>query len=145
MPVNSKKKGAHGERELAAILHKELGVELKRNLEQARGGGYDLVANGYHPSALALRKFALEVKRREKTTPALLASWWTQTVKQARESEKIPALAYRSNREPWRIMIPLDIIIQKEPIALAINQSATLYIDGFCILIRQKDLSLPAA
>ena len=42
MPVSERRKGADGERELAKLLYDRLGVELKRNLEQSRNGGYDL-------------------------------------------------------------------------------------------------------
>ena len=44
--VNSQRKGASAEREVAGLIALNLGIKLKRNLEQTRGGGHDLVLDG---------------------------------------------------------------------------------------------------
>lgn len=76
---------------------REVGVplQLKRNLEQTRGGGHDL-------SGLEEFGLAVEVKRVEK--PAI-NSWWSQAVRQALKAKAIPVLAHRRNRQPWRFRV----------------------------------------
>ena len=98
--AGAKAKGANGERELAALLIEwaagiGLGLELKRNLEQTRGGGHDLVG---------LEDFgmAVECKRQEALA---LGSWWAQTIRQAEKAGCLPVLAWRQNRRPWRFRI----------------------------------------
>ena len=44
--INSQRKGAGTEREVAGLIALNLGIKLKRNLEQTRGGGHDLISNG---------------------------------------------------------------------------------------------------
>jgi len=46
MPINSRNKGAAGEREVAKIIENLLGLECKRNLDQWRSGGFDLEGPG---------------------------------------------------------------------------------------------------
>ena len=114
MPINGANKGKVGERELAALLIEWAGaqgmaLEVKRNLEQVRAGGHDLVG-------LECYGMAVEVKRVEVLA---LANWWNQAVRQAKQAGGlIPVLAWRQNRKPWRFRIrawvypcprPLDI------------------------------------
>ena len=92
---SSKNKGANAEREVAAIILAATGVEVKRNLEQTRGGGYDLVGIDW---------LAIEVKRQEKLA---LPAWWRQTLAQS-EPDKIPCLVYRQNRKAWIWVVGRD-------------------------------------
>lgn len=100
-PAGAKAKGASGERELAALLTAwaaEIGMEvqLKRNLEQVRGGGHDLVG-------LEAYGLATEVKRVESKA---INTWWAQAVRQAKQAGGItPVLAWRQNRQPWRFRV----------------------------------------
>lgn len=116
-PAGAKAKGASGERELAALLTAwaaEIGMEvqLKRNLEQVRGGGHDLVG-------LEAYGLATEVKRVEAKA---INTWWAQAVRQAEQAGDIrPLLAWRQNRQPWRFRIrawiwpcPKEIVIDLE-------------------------------
>ena len=66
--INSRTKRAAGEREFASQIHDELGITLKRNLEQSRSGGHDLIAAGSCPTAQHLNQFAIEVKRYQSAT-----------------------------------------------------------------------------
>lgn len=103
MPINSRQKGASGEREFIAELKEWLGDMadgLKRNLEQTREGGHDIVGLG---------NWALEVKRYAKASDGLIARWWEQAVEQA-GNDRIPVLAYREDRQEWRIRIPIGIV-----------------------------------
>ena len=97
--INSRAKGKAGERELInelkVLLPPELTSELTRNLDQTRDGGHDI---------LGLGDWALEVKRYAEVLPADLERFWKQATEQARKDEKRPALAYRQDRRPWRVV-----------------------------------------
>lgn len=102
--INSRTKGAGGEREFARLLAELTGHKPARNLEQSRNGGHDLLATDPdHP----LNHYALEVKRYSRITPALQDAWWQQAVGQAERAGLTPALAYRGDRQPWLIRVPL--------------------------------------
>lgn len=88
-------KGMVGEREVAAMFKKDLGVDAKRNLQQTQNGGYDLAGIPF---------FAVEVKRHEKLS---IGTWWTQAIKQAVALERMPLLMYRRNREQWWCVMDL--------------------------------------
>lgn len=99
--INSRAKGQVGEREVADMLNSvvfrvtgELG-DFKRNLQQTQDGGFDLCSE-------AFPFFAIEVKRVENLTPALIESYWSQAKRQAGKA-LLPILIYRQNRRPWRI------------------------------------------
>lgn len=94
----SKTKGANAEREAAELVMEWVGPVydfagrprpvLKRNLEQTRSGGHDIVGIDW---------LALEIKRQEKIQ---LNAWWSQTTRQA-ATNQIPVLMWRVNRAPW--------------------------------------------
>ncbi|MDD5036675.1 MAG: hypothetical protein PHE55_18200 [Methylococcaceae bacterium] len=139
MSINSRDKGATGEREFARLLHEHLGVKLVRNLEQSRSGGYDLEAEGKDPTAEALGRFAIECKRYAATTPGSIAKWWGQAVQQAHDAERIPALAYRADRQEWRVTLPLSVL-DSETFGdwQGIEWTAALSVPAFCTLIRER-------
>ena len=103
MSASQRNKGAAAERELCALLSEELGITVRRNVDQARSGGADCVE---------IRGFAIEIKRREALSRP---SWWAQAVRQAEAARLEPMLFYRRSREPWRAMVhrhnadPLDV------------------------------------
>lgn len=109
-PINSRAKGAGAEREFAKLIHGHLGVELRRNLEQSRAGGHDLIAVGDDPVSRALDAYAIEVKRYAAISPAMLVGFWEQATKQAARASKIPALAVRADRQEWRLLLPLHAL-----------------------------------
>jgi Holliday junction resolvase len=89
----SRDKGAAAERELCRLLSGELGVTVRRNVDQARSGGAD---------CLELPGFAIEAKRREVLSrPA----WWRQAVTQGLIAGAEPLVFYRQSRKPWRALI----------------------------------------
>lgn len=144
-PINSRSKGAHGEREFAKALHEELGVTLARNLEQSRQGGHDLliVDNG-HALADRLNRFAFEVKRHRQAKPGMIRQWWEQAVSQAQNADKLPALAYRADREPWRVVIPLRAVNADLPAQHDLSMAAFLDVVGFAAIVRES-AGCPAA
>lgn len=93
MSASQRRKGAAAERELCKLLADELGIEVRRNVDQARAGGAD---------CLQVPGFAIECKRHERLSrPA----WWAQAVEQGRKAGAEPLLFYRRSREPWQALI----------------------------------------
>ena len=122
MSVMQRRKGASGERELFGLLRDELGLIVERNLAQTRAGGAD---------SLSLPGLALEVKRQEK---AFSEAWWRQAVEQA--GSRVPVLAYRQSRQPWRFVLPLAWVMQQD--AFTFDLRATVGLREFCWLVRER-------
>ncbi len=111
--VGARGKGASGEREVKIILRSILAPvylhhnvalpEFERNLEQSRGGGYDLKG---------LEWLAIEVKRQERSN---LTAWWEQTLKQTGEHQ-IPFLIHRANHQPWRVRTYAPVVIHSDTV-----------------------------
>jgi len=121
-------KGAAGERELVRLLGDRLGLDLTRRLSQWREGGHDLDGCG----------LAFEVKRRRTATPADVHRWWTtQPVPQGKRAGLPPCLAIRADRQPWRLALPLDVVINDESLV-----DSLLYFEvdlhAFCVLYRNR-------
>lgn len=105
----ARRKGAAGERELAAMLTDELGFEVKRKLGQARDGGYDLQVG----------RFAIEVKRQERLQ---IEDWCRQveaavTVAADIDSDgnlrpPVPVVVFRRSGQPWRAVVPIQWLIE---------------------------------
>jgi hypothetical protein len=97
--INSRVKGAVGERELAAWL-RERGISARRG-QQFHGGGDspDVVADlpGVH----------LECKRVEAGNPYV---WLAQAVSDAGPNQ-IPIVAHRRNRQGWIAVLRLDDLL----------------------------------
>lgn len=122
MPINSRAKGAAGEREFLKAVHERTGIKGSRNLEQTRSGGHDV--NG-------LPGWAPEVKRREVLD---VAGWWQQALDQAKIANKKPVLAYRQNRKPWRVVILLSEI---SPAFAGSDATCTISIDTYCSILKE--------
>lgn len=93
MSAMQRRKGASAERELCKLLSDELGIEVRRNVDQARAGGAD---------CLELPGFAIECKRHETLRRP---SWWVQAVEQGTKVQAEPIVFYRRSREPWQSLI----------------------------------------
>ncbi|WP_150051128.1 putative PDDEXK endonuclease [Methylomonas rhizoryzae] len=134
MSINSRQKGAGAEREFAGLVRDWTGVRLARNLEQSRSGGHDLIV---HPEesgivAEAFRRLAIECKRYQSASDALIQKWWAQAVEQAVEEALIPVLTYRANRSPWRVVVPIWLINAGFGDSVEIEYTATLSVQAFC-------------
>jgi len=143
MRINSRQKGAGAEREFAGLVQDWSGVRLIRNLEQTRSGGHDLIV---HPdeansAADAFRQLAIECKRYQTATDAQIQKWWAQAVKQADEARLIPVLAYRANRSPWRIVVPIALVNPKLTQTREIDYTATLGVSNFCHVVYERSMS----
>ena len=102
MMVNSRNKGARGERLFSNAMFELTGIESQRNLEQSRNGGHDLVG----------LPFAVEVKHYSTLTRSQIVGFWQQALVQSQECGLPPALAYKENRKPWKVRIPIALLYQ---------------------------------
>jgi Holliday junction resolvase len=137
MSINSRQKGAGAEREFAGLIHDWSGIRLIRNLEQTRSGGHDLIV---HPDEVgsvadAFRQLAIECKRYQTATDAQVQKWWAQAVMQADQAGLKPVLAYRANRSPWRVVVPIFLVNPSGTLDSCIDYTAALSIQGFCHVI----------
>ncbi len=138
--AGSRRKGATGEREFSTALHGLIGVRLARNLEQSRRGGHDLTLPPDTPGPVAetLARLAVECKRYATTPPGSLSAWWSQACAQAERAGLWPVLAYRGDRRPWRIRLPLATV---RPDLFPVWHDAELAIDlslaAFACLVRE--------
>lgn len=99
MSAASRTKGMTGERELARLIADATGHDVRRRVRQ-HDGDSDLVG---------VPGWCIEAKRRRTTTRGEMRSWWAQTVAQAKDG--IPVLFYRLDRQPWRAVWPLSLIV----------------------------------
>jgi hypothetical protein len=110
--INSRIKGKSGELELSRLTEKALGIKLTRNLSQSRSGGHDLeciTTDGALSQYFAC--LAIEVKRSKHAPPAMRAQWWAQACTQAEKAGRVPLLAFRQDREGWRVqLLPLRFV-----------------------------------
>lgn len=130
-------KGATGEREFLKVLGdklKDLGFPVpeggfQRNLEQTRHGGFD------NHNEDCLSHFAIEIRRREQLS---LGAWWTDVCCKAGKLNRLPVIAYRQNRQPWKIVLPFyfdcrELVCPEE---LDYGQEPiTMDLDGFCRIL----------
>lgn len=136
---NSRAKGANGEREFIKELTDELGdvltSPLKRNLEQTRAGGHDI---------LGLEGWALEIKRYREVKDGDKARFWQQTIEQASRSQMRPALAFREDRRYWRVVVPLSCLHGPmedsggHPWECPLQMTAEIGVFAFAAIIREQ-------
>lgn len=120
-----RRKGARGELELAGLLREHLGADVARNLMQSREGGADL---------LGVPGWAIEVKRAVRPR---ISEWWLQACSQAEMAGQRPALFYRLDRQPWRVVIALRHVatgFESAPLALRLETDAEV----FAALVRES-------
>ena len=97
--MNSRKKGADGERELANIL-KTYGFDAHRGQQYSGFQG--------DPDVIGLPGIHIECKRVEKLN---LDAAMDQSKRDARKGET-PVVIHRKNRRPWVVTIGLDDFLQ---------------------------------
>lgn len=126
MGSRSRNKGAAGERELILAIEEWTGIRLERNLAQSFGGGHDLIG---------LDHWAIECKRYRDITDGDKKIFWHQAVFQARAVGKVPAVCFRADRQPWRVLVPYetDIFLLED-----YRSACEIGLELFCGLIREK-------
>ncbi|WP_062266917.1 putative PDDEXK endonuclease [Endozoicomonas arenosclerae] len=105
MSINSRQKGAAAEREFCKELLSLADIKLVRNLEQTRSGGFDLIPE--NQAQAQSWPWAIEVKRYASVTDSKIHGWLKQAVEQAELADKTPVLAYRADRQEWKVMLPV--------------------------------------
>ena len=102
--INSRNKGANGEREAAKWLQAQFNLEHlpERNLEQVRFKGEGRIQEGH--DLVGFEPFSIEVKRQETLN---LKAWWIQAKSAAEKSTYcwVPVVMYRQNRGRWKFLI----------------------------------------
>ena len=121
--INSRQKGAAGEREVAAILREELELEIHRNWQQqAAEGGADLSG---------VPGWAIEIKRGKNIR---LNEAWKQAAIQAARVKGKPVLIYRFDRQDWFAMMDLYDLRPD----LKDHNPITMSIMSWCHLVRRE-------
>jgi hypothetical protein len=142
MSINSRTKGASAEREFSNEVYNWTGIRLVRNLEQSRSGGFDLVVHPDESGAVsdAFRTLAIECKRYAAVTPGKIATWWEQALKQSVPCGLMPVLAYRADRQAWRVIIPLHLVNADLPANFSLDGAAEMGLIAFCNVVREGAL-----
>lgn len=103
-PVNGRNKGAAFEREIANDVFLNLGIKLKRDLEQYRAGDHgDLIADDRD------WPWVIECKRYASGTGCKPA-WWDQARKAATSVHKEPVVIYKYDRLPVRVAMQASVL-----------------------------------
>jgi Holliday junction resolvase len=100
--INSRNKGAVGEREFAELLRFH-GWDARRG--QQFSGGSDSPDVVCQP----LKDFHFEVKRVEAGN---LYKWMAQAKRDAKAGEKVPVVMHRRNREDWMAILPAGLFLE---------------------------------
>jgi len=124
--AKSRNKGAGGERELVNLIFDQTGIRLERNLAQSFAGGHDLIG---------LDHWAIECKRYKEIGEAEKRAFWVQAVEQANRVGKRPAVCFRADRKPWRVLVDAGIDCFEE---IDYNSTAEISLELFCGLIRES-------
>ncbi|MFP4146566.1 MAG: hypothetical protein ACLFSI_02505 [Halorhodospira sp.] len=124
MGARERRKGAEAERELVRELRELIGEDVERNLDQPRGGGGDVLLPGWSVEA-----------KRVRSRPQLIA-WWAQAVAQA--GDRWPALAYRLDRRPWRVRVPLAVLAESAGPVEEVEWTVELSLTAFAAIVREE-------
>ena len=140
MAVNGRNKGAAFEREIAKMLHDELGIGFKRNLEQ-----YQMKNLADLTPSDPKFPFLLELKRyKDSVSPA----WWDQIVTAARcptnTNDCMPCLIWKLDRQPINVRVPIEALVRLgRPVNLDVAEmydwryTTTLDWDTFMMVCRE--------
>jgi hypothetical protein len=101
-------KGKEAERAVCRLIGKWLGIEVKRNLAQARERGQQDI--------LGVEGWLIQVKQRKRLE---LDAWWRTLVEEARERGLEPCLWWRPDGGKWMVRMevtPYDAAIDVLPL-----------------------------
>jgi hypothetical protein len=99
--INSRNKGACGEREYAEVLRRAGFPEARRDGQQGFGGSHE------DPDIRGVPGWHVEVKRTE-TGGAKAYEWLGQSIRDAGTSGRRPYVAHRRNRSDWIVILRAD-------------------------------------
>lgn len=107
--VDSRAKGARGEREAAAKLTEWTGFPWRRGISQSRFGGSEGAdVEPSEPDELWSR-FHVEVKRGKRIA---LAKAWEQATRDAESRALLPLVLYRADRQPWEVATSVNVFAE---------------------------------
>jgi len=95
--TDSRVKGHKFENDVCKLIGLEFSISVRRNLEQTREGGGDIMLN----------PFLIECKRYAQQGSNWFKDDWWEQVKRASQNEFIPILVYKYDRQPIRVVLPL--------------------------------------
>ena len=94
--INSRAKGARGEREAAKLWAETMGTTARRGQQFSGSKDSPDVVHG-------LRDIHLEVKNVERGNPY---DWLIQSIKDA--GDKVPCVLHKRNKKPWILILRLE-------------------------------------
>ena len=124
--TNGRMKGANFERECARMLFERTGIEAKRDLEQYRAKD--------HGDLIGVPGWTIECKRHANGTTWKQA-WWNQVLEASKESKSQPALIYKYDRCPIRVVVKLSSI---SPYYYDKDNVAEVSFDTWCMLVAES-------
>jgi Holliday junction resolvase len=126
--ANSRNKGAAFEREVVNLIKDCLGFDCKRNLDQTRDGGHDL---------LGVPGWAVECKRYAQVKHGDLTRFWEQTVDQAIKAGARPCLIVKEDRQPIMVFVDWDGPGKDAYDSFDFNSAAQISFDLWCSIVRE--------
>lgn len=124
--TNGRQKGAAFEREVAKLVHEQLGISLKRDLEQYRSGD--------RGDLIGLEGWTIECKRYSSDRGVggnYKPEWWGQVCSAAAAAGTEPVLIYKYDRQPIKCVVFLSSI---NPIYIGKDNTATITFPTWCML-----------
>lgn len=124
----SRRKGATFEREIGNALFDLLGAKFARDLRQYQTTDLgDLVCDDpSFPFVIECKRYAASGSNRAKP------EWWAQVCRAAAVAGKEPALIYRYDRSPVRVMLPLRVVLEG-----ATNETIETDLEAFAFIARE--------
>lgn len=131
----SRRKGASGELEVAELIRKALGVNMRRRLSQYQSGGCDLEPCDANAERV-MGRFAIEVKRLVRITEPQRQKLWQESVYQAEQMPglPIPVLVFRADRQDWRVTCWVSATLPGGNTAVGLIE-ATMPMDDWLALV----------
>ena len=129
--VNGRNKGAAFERQVANMLHDELGVTFKRDLEQYRAADHgDLIPDDEaFPFTLELKRYASGV--------GCKPQWWDQVKRACVTTGKLPCVIYKYDRQDIRCVVPFTALYAAFGSEHRCDYQAEMTFEAFCYLVRE--------
>ena len=129
--VNGRNKGAAFERQVAKMLHDELGVTFKRDLEQYRAADHgDLIPDDdAFPFTLELKRYASGV--------GCKPQWWDQVKRACVATGKMPCVIYKYDRQDIRCVVPFTALYAAFGSEHRCDYQAEMTFEAFCYLVRE--------
>jgi len=126
--TNSRDMGAGFERKICNMIKDALGYkDVKRNIEQVRSGGADII----------IPNWSIECKAYQKSgSNSYRPSWWEQAKESARELNLNPVLIYKYNNCPIKCVVHLDTISKN--FSVGHDLVCEVDFDTWCYIVREK-------